>query len=65
MAEILGPNKEGRDGMEIIIEALLKKAAKGDVKVRKDLLTGSAFSSLHTAQGKSKYINRQPIVASP
>jgi hypothetical protein len=38
MAEILGPNKEGRDGMEIIIEALLKKAAKGDVKAAELLL---------------------------
>ena len=38
MAEVLGPNKDGRDGMEIIIEALLKKAAKGDVKAAELLL---------------------------
>ena len=38
MAEVLGPNKEGRDGMQIIIEALLKKAAKGDVKAAELLL---------------------------
>lgn len=38
MAEVLGPNKEGRDGMQVIIEALLKKAAKGDVKAAELLL---------------------------
>ena len=38
MAEILGPNKEGKDGMELIIEAMLKKAAKGDVKAAELLL---------------------------
>lgn len=38
LAEILGPNKDGRDGMEVIIEAMLKKAAKGDVKAAELLL---------------------------
>jgi hypothetical protein len=38
MAEVLGPNKNGRDGMEVIIEAMLKKAAKGDVKAAELLL---------------------------
>ena len=38
MAEILGPNKEGKDGMELIIEAMLKKAAKGHVKAAELLL---------------------------
>ena len=38
LAEVLGPDKDGRDGMEIIIEALLKKAAKGDVKAAELLL---------------------------
>lgn len=38
MAEVLGPNKDGRDGMQVIIEALLKKAAKGDVKAAELLL---------------------------
>jgi hypothetical protein len=38
LAEVLGPNKEGRDGMEVIIEAMLKKAAKGDVKAAELLL---------------------------
>lgn len=38
LAEVLGPNKDGRDGMEVIIEAILKKAAKGDVKAAELLL---------------------------
>lgn len=38
LAEVLGPNKDGRDGMEVIIEAMLKKAAKGDVKAAELLL---------------------------
>ena len=38
LAEVLGPNKDGRDGMEIIVEAMLKKAAKGDVKAAELLL---------------------------
>ena len=38
MAEVLGPNKDGKEGMEVIIEALLKKAAKGDVKAAELLL---------------------------
>jgi hypothetical protein len=38
MAEVLGPNKNGRDGMEVIIEAMLKKAAKGDVRAAELLL---------------------------
>ena len=38
LAEVLGPNKDGKDGMEIIVEALLKKAAKGDVKAAELLL---------------------------
>lgn len=38
LAELLGTNKDGKDGMELIIEAMLKKAAKGDVKAAELLL---------------------------
>lgn len=38
LAEVLGPNKDGKDGMEVIVEAMLKKAAKGDVKAAELLL---------------------------
>lgn len=38
LADVLGPNKEGKEGMQIIVEAMLKKAAKGDVKAAELLL---------------------------
>lgn len=38
LAEVLGPDETGKDGIQLIVEALIKKAAKGDVKAAELLL---------------------------